>query len=194
MPIGEAFKFEEFHHYYRTGQVASQFCAVYENKKLNPPVFEAGHTISGRIELFKDFDGLAKAVLANKRHHGESFYRDGKPEPLNLQIYYPVFLTAGPLIECHVAKRRPYYRQVRRVGFIYRTEIGGKQRDVRIDVVDENGFKRLLQTIENEKTEIARRLSRNHRAVKQSLAWITSRISRWKPERQKSYVAGEASD
>lgn len=192
--ITESLKFEDFHHYYRTGRIASQFCAVYENKKLNPPGFEAGHTIGGRMELFKDFDGLAKAVLAKKREHGNAFYSDRKPEPLNLQIYYPVFLTAGPIIECHVGKQRPSYRQVHRIGFLYRTEIGNKQRDIRIDVVDEDGFKRLLKTIEKETAEIARRLTRKRVTIKRSLDWIKSRLRRWKPERQKSYVTGELLD
>jgi hypothetical protein len=90
-PITELLKVENFHHYYRTGHIASQFCAVYENKKATPPTFEAGHTISGRIELFKDFDGLAKAVLSEKHRHGNSFYLGRESEVLNLQIYYPIF-------------------------------------------------------------------------------------------------------
>jgi hypothetical protein len=193
-PLAESLEFEDFHHYYRTGRVASQFCAVYENKKVNPPIFEAGHTIGGRMELFKDCDGSAKAVLANKREHGHSFYSQRKPEPVNLQIYYPIFLTAGPIIECHVGKQRPSYRQVHRIGFLYRTEIGNKQRDIRVDAVDEDGFKRLLKTIENETAEIVYRLARKQVTIKRSLDWVTKRLRRWKPERQKSYVAGELLD
>ncbi|MGO9244314.1 MAG: hypothetical protein ACLPT4_06760 [Verrucomicrobiia bacterium] len=192
--IAESLGVEEFHHYYRSGRIASQFCAVYENKKANPPVFEAGHTIGGRIELFKDFDGLAKAVLSEKREHGDSFYLDRTRESLNLQIYYPVFLTAGTLVECHMGKGKPRYRQVHRVGFLYRTSIGNKKRDIRIDVVDEIGLKPLLRVIEQETSEIAGRIRRKEKVVTQSLDWITKRLRRWKPERQKAYVAGELLD
>jgi hypothetical protein len=192
--VFEFLRLEEFHHYYRTGRIASQFCAVYENKKLSPPVFEAGHTIMGRIELFKDFDGLAKAVLSGKQKHGQAFYLGRNRELLNLQIYYPVFLTAGPLVECHVAKRYPRYRQVHRIGFVYRTQIGGDQRDIRIDVVDEEGFKRLLGTIRKEVVEIAKRIRQHNRTMKRSLSLITGRLRRWKPERQKAYVSGELPD
>jgi len=194
--ITEFLKFENFHHYYRTGRVASQFCAVYEGKKEKgaSPIFEAGHTIGGRMELFKDFDSLGKAVVAKKREHGNSFYSDPKPEPVNLQIYYPIFLTAGPIIECHVGGKRPSYRQVHRIGFIYRTVIGNIQREIRIDVVDEEGCRRLLKTIKIEMTEIVRRLTRRRKAIKKSLAWVTKRLSRSKPKRQKSYVSGEFLD
>src|SRR4030042_5298188 len=55
--LAEFLKLEDFHHYYRTGRIASQFCAVYEGKKQDhrkpkkpngqgpEPLYEAGHVV-----------------------------------------------------------------------------------------------------------------------------------------------------
>ena len=188
---------EKFHHYYRTGRLASQFCAVYESKKHDQkkgqlPTFEAGHTIAGRIELFQDFDALAKAVVAYRRDHGQSFHLDKNGEDLNLQFYYPIFVTSGPLVECFIGRRRPEYRRVHRIGFLLRTRVGQEHRDFRIDVVDETGLQRLLGTINEETTKIADRIRRQRRIINHSLAWTTRKLARRKPDFQRAYVSGEA--
>jgi len=188
---------EKFHHYYRTGRLASQFCAVYESKKLvqkraNSPVFEAGHTIGGRIELFQDFEVLAKAVVAHKRDHGKAFHLDRRGEDLNLQFYYPIFVTSGPLVECFVGNRRPQYRRVHQIGFLLRTRIGVEQRAFRIDVVEEAGLRRLLTTVTVEMSQIAKTIQRRRQVINESLAWITRRLGRKKIDFQRSHVSGEA--
>jgi len=194
-PITEFLKVENFHHYYRTGHVASQFCAVYEDEKASQkaktPVFEAGHTIGGRIALFNDFDALAKAVLSKKLEHGKSFRLDRRGEDLNLQIYYPIFVTSGPLVECYVGGRRPRYRRVHRIGFLLRSHFGAKEREFRIDVVDEPGLRRLLKTINKESAQITQRIFRRRKAINESLEWITRRLARRKRDSQRSYVSGE---
>ncbi|MHC1763622.1 MAG: hypothetical protein AB9869_04845 [Verrucomicrobiia bacterium] len=191
LDLADFLKLEKFHHYYRTGHVASQFCAIYEVKKQNVTTFEAGHTIGGRIELFRDFEGLAKAVQAEKIEHGESFSLDRKGEKVNLQVYYPVFVTSGPLIECYVANRRPRCRLVHRVGYLLRTRVGKKQLDVRIDVVDEAGFTTLLKRIAAENGQIAKRMRTQRQAVRQSLDWAVKRLSRRKQDYRVSYISGE---
>lgn len=188
--ITEFLKLTDFHHYYRTGRVASQFCAVFENKKASPPIFEAGHTIGGRIELFKDFDGLAKALISEMQLLGDSFNLEKGPEKMNLFFYYPIFVTAGPLVECYMGQHRPLYRQRHRIAFLYRTQIAGKRQEIRIDVVDERGLKRLVQAIRGEQAKIAKRLRSHPRVTKESLDWISKTMRRWKPSRRKEYVAG----
>jgi hypothetical protein len=190
-PLTEFLRLDRFHHYYRTGHIASQFCAVYEVKKQNRPLFEAGQTIAGRIDLFQDFDALAKAVVAEKREYGDSFRLDRRGEKLNLQIYYPCFVTSGLLVECFIGDRRPRYRRVHQVGYLLRTRIGSKRRDLRIDVVDEAGLRRLLATVCKEAGQIAERIHRRRRLIGESLAWITRRLARRKREHQAAYVSGE---
>jgi hypothetical protein len=190
-------RLEKFHHYYRTGRLASQFCAVYEAKKQDrqkgsPPVFEAGHTIGGRIELYRDFHSLAQAVVAYKRDHGRSFRLDRNDEEVNLQFYYPIFVTSGPLVECFVGRRTPRYRPVHRIGFLLRTRVGSEQREFRIDVVDEAGVKRLLRVINHEMSQVSDRIRQHRLVIKQSLNWITKKLARRKPKFRRSYVSGEA--
>ena len=164
--IPEFLQFEDFHHYYRTGHVASQFCAVYETRKKekDAPKFEAGHNIGGRIELFKDFESLARVVDLEKRQYAESWRPDPEREAINLQLYYPIFVTAGPLFECFVGKGRAKYRRVHRIGYLHRMGRLSGDRDIRVDVVDETGLRSLLQVIETEGKQIENRV-RKHRAL-----------------------------
>jgi hypothetical protein len=130
-------------------------------------------------------------VVADKHDHARFFRLDRKGENLNLQIYYPIFVTSGPLVECFVAKQRPRYRRVHQVGFLLRTRVGTRQREFRIDVVDEAGLKRLLGTINKEVSRMAERIHRQRHLVNESLAWITKTLSRRKLDYQRSYVSGE---
>jgi hypothetical protein len=171
--IGKFFRFEQFHHYYRTGHIASQFCAVYETNKKDRPKFEAGHTIAGRIGLFSEFEALARIVELEKRKHA----KDWKPEPdrevVNLQIYYPIFVTAGPLFECFVGKGRVKYRRVHRVGYLHRTDEPSGEEEYRVDIVDELGLKRLLEIIEHEGEEMERRVRKNRALFRANILRLT---------------------
>ena len=195
--LADFLKLQNFHHYYRTGRVSSQFCAVYESKrqaggkKPMQAIFEAGHFIGGRIDLFADFEALGKALDAEKREHAESFDLDPRDDQINLQIYYPVFVTSGPLVECFVGKRRPKYRKVHRVGFLLRQAYTGKAREYRVDVVDEQGLKRLLEVIMQEADGIAKKIGRHRKVVASSILASAKRLRRTKKEFKLSYICGD---
>jgi len=139
--IPEFLKVEEFHHYYRTRHIASQFCAVYETgskgaPKTGAPKYEAGHTVGGRIELFKDFESLVRIIELERRAHATNWKLILDKEVINLHIYYPVFVTSGPVFECFVGKGRPRYRRVHQIGYLHRYGAHSSDRECRIDVVD----------------------------------------------------------
>jgi hypothetical protein len=176
--IVKFFRFEEFHHYYRTGHIASQFCAVYETNKKDRPKFEAGHTIAGRIELFSEFDALARIVELEKRKHAKGWNPDPDREVVNLQIYYPVFVTAGPLFECFVGKGRVKYRRVHRVGYLHRTDRASGEQEYRFDIVDRLGLKRLLEIIEVEGQEMEKRVRKNRGLFRENVLRLTKDLMR----------------
>ncbi len=202
--LSEFLKLEDFHHYYRTGRIASQFCAVYECKKGDQgkrekgesqkpePSYEAGHIISGRIDLFSDLEGLAMAVEADKTKHATGLCRKFGGETVNLQIYYPVFVTTGPLVECFVGARRAAYRRVHRVGFLLRHSIGGTSRDYHIDVVDEAGLKSLLKVIDKDTERMVERLQRKRSLVSASMIHFVKKLRRQNAEAKSAYMRGDS--
>ena len=193
--IPEFLKVEDFHHYYRTGHVASQFCAVYEVNEGAPrkgaPKYEAGHTIGRRIELFKDFESLARIIELEKRQHATSWRLVREKEVINIQVYYPIFVTAGPVFECFVGKGRPRYRRVHQVGYLHRHISHSSHRECRIDVVDEIGLRRLLELIEKEGEEIERRVGRSRGLFKENILRLSKDLMEQKIETQISWLSGK---
>ena len=194
--IPEFLKVEEFHHYYRTGHVASQFCAVYEvaskgTVQKGAPKYEAGHTIGGRIELFKDFESLVRIIELEKRAHAASWRLLPEKEVINIQVYYPIFVTAGPVFECFVGKGRPRYRRVHQIGYLHRYGTHSNHRECRIDVVDEAGLRRLLELIENEGEEIEKRVGRHQRRFKENILRLSQDLMKQNIETQISWLSGD---
>lgn len=201
--LAEFLEFDDFHHYYRTGRVASQFCAVYQSRKqaqgrpkkqtgqMAQPLYEAGHMVEGRIDLFSDFEGLAKAVEAEKLEHAKSYCPDLREDRVNLQVYYPIFVTMGPLVECFVGSRRPRWRKVHRAGFLLRHSMGGERREFRIDVVDEAGLKPLLEVIEKDTEGLTKRLWQKRGVVSKSVTHFAKKLRRQSAKARCAYVRGD---
>ena len=193
--IPEFLKVEEFHHYYRTRHVASQFCAVYEtgNKgapKTGVPKYEAGHTIGGRIELFKDFESLVRIIELERRAHATNWKLILDKEVINLQVYYPIFVTAGPVFECFVGRGQPRYRRVHQIGYLHRYGAHSSGRECRIDVVDDAGLRRLLQVIDAEGEEIKKRVGGRRGLFKENILRLTEDLMKQKIETQISWLSG----
>jgi len=195
--LTEFLRLEKFHHYYRTGHIASQFCAVYETKKSghgagsHQTQYEAGHAIDGRIDLFRDFETLIHALESEKKDHAQGSRPDTKRGEINLQFYYPIFVTSGPLIECYVAGRRPRYRSVHRVGFLLRHAKELLSKEYRIDVVDEIGLKRLLNVIQDETDKMANRIKRQRKLLLKSALTIARRLHTKSQDFRCAYFCGE---
>jgi hypothetical protein len=113
-------------------------------------------------------------------------------EDINLQIYYPILVTAGALDECFVGSGRPRYRRVHRIGLVHRRIHAGSARDERIDVVDVVGLRSLLGVIERDVIELSARLRRSQVALERALTTITPRLSRMEPSMRREVLAGFA--
>jgi hypothetical protein len=81
-------------------------------------------------------------------------------------------LTAGRLLECFVGKRQPQYRRAYHVAFIRRHKSRFWTEDYRIDVVDQKGFRRLLDTIENDVKKLAQRIKSRCKLLREDVRRI----------------------
>ena len=176
---------ETVHHYYRTGRIASQFCAVH--KKGNS--LFASHDLEGIGNLYhKMVLPLVKAVQFEIEEHENSWSYEPGREVINLQFYYPMIVTKGDLYECFVGGKRPKYRRVHRINFIRRYHSAKIEGDYRIDVVTENGFRRLLNTIEQEIRNIGKRIRQSSKQLRRSANLIAREKARQTRRKKKRKV------
>ena len=164
---------EKFHHYYRRRRLSSQFCCVFEREKGNQKRWVAVHDVENMGNLYQNLVlPLVKCVEAEKRDLTKNFDPDPDDERISIEFYFPIILTAGPLLECFVGKRQPRYRRVHHVAFIRRHKSRLWTGDYRIDVVDQKGFRRLLDTIDNDVKKLAQRIKSRRKLLRENVRRI----------------------
>jgi hypothetical protein len=160
---------DTWHHYYRGARAGRQFCVVAERKQgqshvgkaLTSQNYVAGHR-AGELDLHKALQQLVGAVHAEQLVHARSWV-PGKPasEFINVQIYYPILVTAGTLYECFMGSARPRYRRVHRSGLVVSHVRGDAVVDERLDIVDARGLRDLLDVIERDVHRMTARMRRS---------------------------------
>lgn len=133
----------KFHHY-SEGRVATQFCTFKEKDK------KAGEWMALHEERHHDsFVKLSAAVDHQIESHCQA-YRAGGREPVNVQIYYPVLVLQGELLEGQALARSARIAQVEHISYRRTVVVSGKERAYQVDVVTERYFPKLLDRIEQE--------------------------------------------
>jgi hypothetical protein len=168
---------EKYHHYCR-GRVATQYCS-FQKKKQPAHDWMAWHDEAH----FDAFSKLSAAVDHSVAEHYRKWLFKGS-EPLNLQLYYPVVVVQGELIEARPS--RIDVRLFRRSHMALRRSeyVGGQEKTYQIDVVQERHLPRLLAVIESESDRMAALLRRRHRAIRIAIDRIVRMARRFKsPER-----------
>lgn len=161
--LGKYLDFEKFHHYYRKDRLASQFCVVYRKNKE----CIADHKFPNGINIYHEaILPLAKAVHFEKQDHEENWRYVPGAEVINLNFYYPILVTRGEIYECYLGGVRPRYRRVHRIGFIRRYHSEKMKGEYRIDVVSETGFHALVRLIDGEMKEMAKRIRRKQKILR----------------------------
>lgn len=203
--LAEFFKLEDVHHYYSRAKLTSQFCAVALTKEgekkqrsrgssaaasaMTSDDYFAAHTV-GPSDLYSD--GILKLVRA-VNHEKQEYARKVDKEKLagsfDLQLYYPILITSGPLFECTQVRgrQRPIYRRVHRVGFIHRGRT-----DCRIDIVDyPQGVRGLLTLIERETDHVAKIIKTQYRTVDASSRKLSGRLAKFSKLKRRRIISGD---
>jgi len=158
--LAEYLELEKICHYYKTGSISTQFCAIVSKGKG----FIATHKIDGPLgNLYESMIlPVIKALHYEKEMHENSYYPDPQNETINLQLYYPIVVINGSLFECLLKDSgKPIYKRVQRVNFLRRyesTEISG---EYRIDVVVKESLGEVLGEIDKEIEMITKRVKQN---------------------------------
>lgn len=155
---------EKYHHYCK-GRVATQFCS-FSRKKKNQE-WMASHD----AEQFDSFRKLSAAVEHFIDRHFKS-WRFGADEWLNVEIYYPVLLLQGQLLDARPSKRSLRLLRTDHIQYRRSASVGRETVEYQIDVVTEKFFPQYLEIVDREISKTARLLRRRHVVVRRAIEKI----------------------
>lgn len=164
-------KLEGNHHYCR-GRIATQYCS-FQKKKQPPHDWMAWHDDT-------QFDAFRKACAAVDHHVTDHFgsWVLGPKESVNVQLYYPVVVVQGELLEARPDRTSVTLRPRPHLALRRSEYIDGKEQTYQIDIVQERHLKRYLAMVERESGKMARLLRRRRKQVRRAIDSIVRRVRR----------------
>jgi hypothetical protein len=164
---------EKFHHYCK-GRIATQFCSF--SKKRGTEEWMASHDETH----FEAFSKLCDATEYQIDKHFKSWVFNTEQEPINIEIYHPVFVVQGRLIDA-----RPIRNGVKLIETDYvqfrRTIIKSNEaEDYQIDVMTERYFPKYIDHLHVELIKIANSIKRKKKIIRVSIDKIVGEAKRLK--------------
>ena len=160
----EFFHLHKFHHYCQ-GPFSTQYCSFQQKRGKNE--WMAWHD----DEHHGVFDAL---VAATEYEMGEFFSSWELPdsdeeEPLNLNVFYPVLILKGDLLECGQKRRKPVFAQRRHTQFLKSIISGRQHKTFHIGIITESFLKQYLRMLEDEHEKLVLRLKRKKKDVRKAI-------------------------
>lgn len=167
---------EKYHHYCR-GRVSTQYCSFQKKKQAQD--WMAWHDEA-------HFDAFRKVCAAVDHSVADHFRRwtfDG-PEPLKVQLHYPLLVVQGDLFEARATTGGLSLRRRSHLALRRSELVAGEETQYQIDVIQERYLPRLIRLVEGESEKMANLLRRRHREVRKAINTIVRHARRLKsPER-----------
>ncbi len=163
-------KMEDYHHYCK-GRVGTQFCSFAKKKSSRTEEWMATHEGSH----FDSFRKLCDIVDHVVDKHFKSWSFGSDRESLNIEVYYPVIILQGDLLEARETKRSVIFRATDHVQ--YRRSVATKDEEInyQIDIIRERYLDKYLQMVSAELQKTARLLRRRHKIVRSAIDSIVSK-------------------
>ncbi len=158
--MAELFEFEKFHHYC-TGRIATQYC-TFQKKKDGQ--WMAWHD----EEHFDAFKKLCDALDYSQRSHFAAWHFKG-PEPLNVEMYYPLVVLQGELWDARATTKGVTLKRAPHLQFRRSVATATKEYDYQIDVIEERFLGQYIDMIEEETAKVAQLLRGRPEAVRQAI-------------------------
>lgn len=156
-------------HHYCSGRVSTQFCS-FTPKKGGADTWMASHEDA-------HFDAFKKLGDATDywRHEHLSRWRMTKKEDVNIQIYYPILVVQGDLLEIRGAGNDLKLHPQRRVQFSRTVADRGREREYIVDVVREEALGAFLTLLQREGERMGQLLRERHKVVRAAVNRIAVR-------------------
>ena len=114
---------------------------------------------------FESFQKLSDVTNYYMESEFEQFRNQKDTKIYNLEFYFPVLVVEGDLLEAKPTQKSVKLRKSKHVLFHKDTITKNTSNEYCIDVVTENGFKNLLNTIDNEMKRIAHIIGRKNGVI-----------------------------
>lgn len=176
-PIRDYLKMQDYHHYCR-GRIATQFCSF--SKKRATEEWMALHEDSQFDSLRKLCDVVEYTV--DKQFTSWSFSE--APEPINIELYHPVLVLQGKLVEVRTSRRGTRLMDANHIQFRRTAIVKNEPRDYQIDVVTSEYFQKYLDMLHAEWKQTERRIKRRRNILEKSIEKIIREARRFRaPEK-----------
>jgi hypothetical protein len=168
--ISEFLDMQKYHHHCK-GRIATQYCSFTTKKNTNPVEWLAQH----EDMHFDSFNKLCFALNHDIDEHYSHSRLLGK-ETINVQIYYPILVVSGEIIEIIPTRKEIKLRAANHIHYIQSYITAGKEQRYHIDVVREQYLPRLLNQIDRESKQIMRLFRSRKKAIQESIDRITTSV------------------
>jgi hypothetical protein len=167
--LSEFLDMKKYHHYCK-GRIATQYCTFQLRK--DKPEWIALH----QDEQHDSIMVLIAALEAEIKDFHESWVppRD-EPEPIDIEIYYPLIVLQGALYEAFPVGRRLKLKKTNHVQFRKEYHSANRHDTYQIDIITEPFLANYLTLVENEVKKTARLLRRRNPIVRKSIAEIVTK-------------------
>ena len=126
---------DRYHHHCR-GRIATQYCSFTAKKNTNPVEWLAQHEDTH----FDSFNKLCFALNHDIDDHYSHARLRGK-ETINVQIYYPILIVSGEILEIIQTRKEVKLRIKNHIHYVQSYVTKGKEQRYHIDVVTETIFR-----------------------------------------------------
>lgn len=162
-------KMENYHHYCK-GRVGTQFCSFLKKKSGNVQEWMATH----EGPHFDSFRKLGDIVDYYMEEHFKNWSFGSGRENLNIEVYHPVIILQGDLLEARETKRSVTFRTTDHIQFRRSVATKGREADYQIDVITERYLDNYIQMVSAELQKTARLLRRRHKVIRAAIETIAA--------------------
>jgi hypothetical protein len=182
-------KMSTYHHYCR-GTIATQWCSFTLKGKGGGNLKKEEWVATHDDQHFNDLGKLSAAVDYHTDKHIESWICGRKEIGVAIELYYPVLVVQGDLLEVHPSKRSLRLDSANHIQFRRSIVSAGEERRYQIDVVTERFFPKYLNMLKQELAKTGELLVQQTREVQDAIAQIiqASNQAKTPEEKYKAFV------
>jgi len=176
IPLVEFLRMDEYHHYCR-GRISTQFCSFRVKKGSNEwmALHDSPH--------FEAFQKLCEATDYYREEYVQN-WEIGDNEVLNLEIYYPLIILQGDLMDVRPIGKSAKLSRTNHILYRRTTIQQGKSRDYFIDVITESFLPDYIKMVEGEIQKAVNLIRRHKGRITASIEDIVERAQKAKDKKE----------
>jgi len=174
--LADFLNLDKYHHYCN-GRVATQYCSF--QKKSGQKDWMAFHDETHFDALKKLCDVVEHEI---EDHFCNWVFEEGTEERVNVQMYYPLLVLQGDLLDVQVRPRSMHIRKAQHLQYRRSLIRNGEQTTYQIDVITERFLKKYVEICRGEVEKAAKYMRRKGRVerIRESIDEIVKKAQKSK--------------